>query len=139
MAGIVAGDFKDVKVTSPTLGSRTLYFVSDTDGTVDMGGYRADDGANNIDGGGRPINKWKQTRWMVKGTVSWNMEDPNGDELSFAVACAQDPNQLNCTFTHVNGSVWVGTGVFTGDLQGSTKDGQFDITLSGGGILQKTA
>lgn len=136
---MVSGDIVSIKVQHPTLGTRTLYAVSNTDNTLNYGGYKAGDDKNSIDGGGRAIDRRNLSRWSAKCTISWNMNDPNGDELSFITSLQNNAQEATYVITHVNTSVWSGTGVPVGDNEGNTQDAQIELNIMGGGLLQKIA
>ena len=136
---MISGDILSMKVDNPNLGSRTLFPVANTDSTIDYGGFKANDDKNSIDGGGRPIDRRNRARWSAKMTVSWNMTDTNGDELSYITALLQDMSQSTFTISHINGSVWSGQGVLVGENTGAGQDAQIEVTAMGGGILSKVA
>lgn len=131
---MVAGDIASVKITNPNLGSKTVYPVSSSDGSLQMGGYKSVDDITKIDNGGRIIDVKNIKRSNIKVTCSWDMNDPNGDELSFFTAVQSDTSANTFTVTHINGSVWTCTGAIVGDNEGDLQNGQIELTLQGNSL-----
>jgi hypothetical protein len=133
----VGGDIIEITYNHPTLGSGTIFPKSAEDGTFDLGGFRSNDDANMIDGGGNMIDQINRTRWSVETTVAWDM---NVDEtLEKLVALSGSPEQADWTFTHINGTIYGGKGKPVGDIQGNSNASTFTLKVSGGGTLKKIA
>lgn len=131
----VGGDILEISYKHPTLGSGTLFPKSSEDMTVDPGGYMSADEAEGVTGDGQPINKLTRKRWFCETTVAWDTSVT--DELDQLNNLASNPVDADWTFTHINGTIWGGKGRPVGDIQGSTKDAQAKIKISGGGKLAK--
>jgi hypothetical protein len=131
----VGGDIIEITWNHPVHGSGTWYPKSGEDSTFDTGGFRGDDDDNGVDGGGRNIKKLNRRRWSFEGTVSWDANISN--ELEQAELLAADPVDAEWTITHINGTVWGGTGSPVGDIQGSGNDATMAIKISGGQKLKK--
>ena len=132
---VVSGDLTEVSYNHPTLGSGTWFPKAAEDNTFDDGGFRSDDDANGVDGGGNTIRKLNQVRWSLETTVSWNMNSAN--ELEKASQLAASPVEADWTISHANGTVWKGTGAPVGDVKGNGNTGLMQIKISGGGKMKK--
>lgn len=131
----VGGDITEITWNHPTLGSGVMYPKAGEDSTFDLGGFRANDDANSIDGGGNMIDQLNRVRWSLESTIAWDM---NTDlTLEKIVALAGSPEQADWTISHVNGSVYGGKGKPVGDLQGAGNAATFALKISGGGKLKK--
>lgn len=131
----VGGDIIEITYNHPTLGSGTWLPKANEDSSFDPGGFRADDDANGIDGGGNNIKKLNQARWSFEGKISWDANIAN--ELDAAQKLAADPVDAEWTFTHINGTVWGGKGSPVGEVKGNGNSATIDIKISGGGKLKK--
>ena len=131
----VGGDIIEVTYNHPTLGSGVLYPKSAEDSTFDLGGFRGNDDANGIDGGGRNIRQLNQVRWSFEGSVSWDMNIEN--ELLKVADMAKDVQEATWTFTSINGSVWQGLGAPVGDVQGNGNTSMFTLKVSGAKGMKK--
>lgn len=131
----VGGDIRELTYQHPTLGSGVIFAKAAEDSTFDLGGFRSNDDANMVDGGGNMIDQINQVRWSVETTVSWDMN--NRDELSKLVELAGSPVQADWTISHINGTVYGGKGKPVGDLQGNGNAATFTLKVSGGGALKK--
>ncbi len=129
------GDLIEATYNHSTLGTGTFYFKAAEDGSFNLGGYVSADDMNMVDGGGNMIDQINQTRWKVEGTISWDMN--SSDELSKLVSLAGNPLQADWTFSHINGTVWGGTGKPVGEYVGSTNGATVPLMISGGGRLKK--
>jgi len=132
---VVSGDLLEITYNHPDIGNGVWYPKSNEDFTFDTGGFRTNDDANQIDGGGRAINQLNRVKWFGEGTVTWDMNST--DELSQASALAAHPVDADWTFTHINGTVWKAKGRPVGDIQGNTNVGTMAIKVSGGGEMKK--
>lgn len=129
------GDIIEITYNHPTLGSGVLYPKSAEDSTFDLGGFRGNDDANGIDGGGRTIRTLNQVRWSYESPVSWDMNLTN--ELDVVSAMAKDAQEATWTFTSVNNTVWQGKGSPVGDVQGNGNTSMFTLKVAGGNGLKK--
>lgn len=129
------GDLIEITYNHPTRGSGVLYPKSGEDSTFDVGGFRNNDDANSIDGGGRAIYQKNRVRWMVEATVSW--DSVISDEANKVKMLAGDAIDATWTITHNNGSVWQGKGQPVGDIQPNGNAATFTLKISGGGELEK--
>lgn len=135
--GVVAGDVLEITYNHPTKGSGVLYPKSNEDSTFDTGGFRGNDDANQIDGGGRMVAQMNRVRWSFEGPVTWDMNVAN--ELEKLSELAEDPLEANWTISHINGSVYAGSGRLVGDIQGNGNTGIIALKIAGGAKLKKIA
>lgn len=132
---VVAGDLLEITYNHPELGSGTFYPKSGEDNTFDEGGFRTNDDANSITGSGESIDVINRVRWSVEATVA--NDNNNREDLTKARQLAAHPLPAQWTFSHVNGTVWAGTGKPVGDIQSNGNAGTFTLKVSGGGELKK--
>jgi hypothetical protein len=131
----VGGDIIEITYNHPTLGSGTINPKAAEDSTYDLGGFRSNDEANGIDGGGNMIDQLNRVRWSFEVTVSWDMNVKT--ELEKLTDLAASPELADWTFTNINGTVYGGKGKPVGDLQGNGNASTFPLKISGGAKLKK--
>ncbi len=130
-----SGDFLEITFNHPTIGSGSLFVKAAEDSTLDFGGIRSQDDANMVDGGGNMLDQMNRVRWSFEATVSWDMN--LREDLQKIVMLAASPVPAEWTFSHINGTVYGGTGKPVGDYQGDGNKGTFKLKVSGGGVLKK--
>jgi hypothetical protein len=131
----VGGDFIEITYNHPTLGSGTFFPKAAEDSTLDLGGIRGEDDANMVDGGGNNIKQLTRNRWRFEGTISNDMNIREDAEV--ITALAGSPVDAEWTFSHINGTVYIGTGSPVGDVQPSGQSATLEIIISGGGVMKK--
>lgn len=131
----IGGDILEVTYNHPTLGSGVFYPKSNEDSTFDLGGFRGQDDANMIDGGGRNMRQLNRVKWSFEILCAWDMNTVN--ELQNLTDMAKDPQEADWTITSVNGSVWKGKGAPVGDHNGNGNPATFTVKVSGGDVLKK--
>lgn len=131
----VGGDITEVTFNHPTLGSGIIFPKAAEDSTYDLGGFRENDDVNMIDGGGNMISQLNRARWSFEVPVAWDMND--AATLEKITELSASPVHAEWTFSHINGTVYGGTGKPVGDLQGNGNAGTFTLKVSGGGKLKK--
>lgn len=131
----VGGDLIEITYNHPTLGSGVIFPKASEDSTFDLGGFRANDDANMIDGGGNMIDQLNRVRWSMESTIAWDMNSRT--ELEKLTALSASPVQADWTFSHINGTVYGGKGKPVGDMQGNGNAATFSLKISGGGVLKK--
>lgn len=132
--GAVGGDIISATFSHPTIGTGTLYPKANEDSTLDLGGFRSDDGEDGVDGAGEMIDKVTRKRWTAEMVVAW--DNNVRQDLEKAVALAASPIQATWTITHYSGRIYKGLGKPTGDLKGSALNATFPLKLQGGGVLK---
>ena len=125
----VGGDILEITYNHPTLGSGILRPKAGEDNSYDLGGIRTNDDANSIDGGGTPIYQKNRVMAMFEVVVA-NDQNVNED-LEQMIALAADPVEAEWTFSLINGTVYGGTGVPVGDLQGNINQATFTLKVAG--------
>lgn len=132
---VVGGDITEITYNHPTLGDGVLFPKAGEDSTFDPGGFRSSDDANMVDGGGNMIDQLNRVRWSFEGTLAWDMNDR--EELDKLQSMAGNPQLATWTVTHINGTVWRGTGKPVGDIQGNANAATIALKLAGGGQMKK--
>jgi hypothetical protein len=133
----VGGDIIEVTCNHPTLGAFVYFPKSAEDSTYDLGGYRATDDSNMIDGGGNMIDQLNRARWSFEVPLSMDMITEETMESLVSMAGSTELGEW--TFTNINGTVYQGTGKPVGDLQGNGNASTIPLKVSGGGRLRKIA
>lgn len=134
---VVAGDLLEITFSHPTIGSGTLRPKAGEDSTFDTGGLRRADDANMVDGGGKVISQLNRVRWGLETTITNDMNTE--EDLQKVAALAASPEEATYTISHVNGTVWRGTGAPVGDISANGNTGVITLKLAGGGELKKIA
>ena len=135
--GAVGGDILEASFSHPTIGSGTFFPKANEDSTIDLGGFRKDDDASNIDGGGAHIVKMNRNTWMAEMTLANDVNTRNDiDKLD---KLTESPVSATWTITHVSGAVYKGLGTIVGDVQGNLNSATVKIKIAGGGKLSKIA
>lgn len=124
----VGGDIKEITYNHPTKGSGTIFPKSGEDNTYDQGGIRTADDANMVDGGGNAI--WQKNRVMGFFEVVCANDQNTNEELNKMVELAADPVPAVWTFSIINGTVFQGTGMPVGDLQGNINQATFTLKVA---------
>lgn len=132
---MTGGDIIEITYNHPTVGGGVIYPKAAEDNTFDLGGFNSSDDAAMIDGGGNMIDQMNRKRWKVGVVIANDMNTRL--ELEKIEAIAASPLQADWTFTHVNGTVYVGTGKPVGDKELNVNASTFSLTISGGGKLKK--
>src|SRR6056297_3472914 len=110
----IGGDIIEITYNHPTLGQGVLLPKSNESFTLDLGGFRSNDDANMIDGGGQMIDQINRQRWSGEGTIAVDELQETQENMT---ALAGSPQLADWTFTHVNGTVYGGKGKPVGDIQ----------------------
>lgn len=131
----VGGDIIEITFNHPTIGSGVIFPKSAEDSTFDPGGFRSNDDANMIDGGGNMIDQLNRVRWSLESTVAWDMN--TREDLEKIAQLAASPVLADWTFSHINGTVYGGKGKPVGDVQGNGNAATFTLKVAGGGTLKK--
>lgn len=131
----VGGDIIEITFNHPTVGSGVIFPKAGEDSTFDTGGFRSNDDANMVAGNGEMIDQMNRVRWSLEATIAWDM-NVRGD-LEKLVELAESPVEAEWTITHINGTVYGGTGKPVGDMQGNGNAATFTLKISGGNKLKK--
>jgi len=129
----IGGDILEITYNHPTLGQGVLLPKSNESFTLDLGGFRSNDDANMIDGGGQMIDQINRVRWSGEGTIAVDELQETQENMT---ALAGSPQLADWTFTHVNGSVYGGKGKPVGDIQVDKNVNTMTLKISGGGLAE---
>jgi len=99
---------------------------------MDRGGYRNNDDANQITGGGQAIFQKNRVRWSFEGPVLVDFTE--GATVEKLAESSEDGVWI---ITHISGAIYQGKGQIVGDLQPDTNSAQMSLKVSGGGKLEK--
>ena len=131
----VGGDITEITWNHPTLGSGVIFPKAAEASNIDKGGFRSNDDANSIDGGGNMIDTISRVRWSFEMPVAWEQLD--GNTLTTLSNLAGSPVLADWTFTCLNGVVYQGLGKPVGDMIGDGMASNIPLKVSGGGILRQ--
>lgn len=137
MGRAIGGDILEVTYNHPTLGTGTFFPKANEDSTLDLGGFRGDDDANMVDGGGANIKKLNRARWSFEVVIAVD-QNISGD-MEKVSALAAHPQDATWTITHMNGAVYQGLGSPVGDVQWNGNAATNNLKVAGGGVLKKIA
>lgn len=129
------GDIVEITYNHATVGSGVLFPKAAEDNTFDLGGFRSGDDMNMVDGGGNMLDQMNRARWSVEAVISNDMN--TREEMEKVNALAASPLPATWTFSHINGTVYTGTGKPVGDLANNVNQSTFTLKVSGGGKLKK--
>jgi hypothetical protein len=131
----IGGQLTEITWNHPTLGSGTLAPKAGENSTLDTGGIRSDDEKAGIAGDGTAIRKMNKQRWHLETVIANDMNV--GLQLEKLVDLAGDPAEATYKISHINGSVYSGSGFPVGDLSADTGNATFKLVLQGSNTLQK--
>ena len=135
MAKYTGGDIIEITCNHPTLGSFKFATKSNESYTLDPGGFRSNDDANMVTGGGEYIDQVNRVRWSFEGPLQADFISNN--ELLNLPKLAENTDLATWTFTHISGITWRGRGKFVGDIQIDTNTAQLTAKIAGGGKLEQ--
>lgn len=135
MANYIFGDADEI-VCQHTLGEFRFAPKSNESFTVDMGGVRVNDDANQVTANGQNMKQMNRAKWSVEGPVAVDMTSTNTTLDDIAKLCAH-PDDGVWTFSFLNGAIFRGKGSPVGDVQGDSNAGTVTLKVSGGGKLEK--
>ncbi len=130
----VGGDIIEVTYNHPNLGSGIMFPKAGEDSTFDPGGFVENDDAQMVDGGGNMISQKTRKRWSFEGTIANDFSDKTIEKIQ---ALANSPVAAEWTFSHINGTVYGGTGMPVGDIAVNGNAATFTLKVSGGGIMKQ--
>lgn len=128
MGKFIGGDILEL-VCQHTLGTFRFEAKSGESFTVDPGGVRVNDDAQQITGAGSMILQKNRVRWMVEGPIAVNPK--TNKELNDLIALQEHEDLGVWTMTHISGGISKGTGTPVGDLSVDTNTAQMTLKLSG--------
>lgn len=131
----VSGDIIEVTCNHPTLGSFIFSPIGSEASTYSLGGFQSNDDDGMVTANGQMIDQMSNKRWSFEVPVLWDMN--NNYELENAQSLQSNPTPGDWTFTHINGTVYAGTGKPVGAMSGDASAGRFTLKVSGGGKLRQ--
>jgi hypothetical protein len=134
MSNYSFGDVEEIVCQHP-LGEFRFYPKSNESFTLDKGGVRANDDANQITSNGQMMSQMNRVRWSIEGPVA--VDTINDKELEDVNALMAHPELGTWTFSMLNGAVYKGKGRPVGDVQTDSNAGTMTLKVAGGGVLEK--
>lgn len=131
----VSGDIIEVTCNHPTLGSFIFSPKAGEASTFVLGGFQSADDDAMVTANGQMIDQMTNKRWSFEVPVMWDMN--NNLELENAQALQSNPAPGEWTFTHINGTVYAGTGKPVGALSADANAGTFTLKVSGGARMRQ--
>lgn len=131
------GDIIEVTVNHPTLGTGIFKIKSNESSTLDLGGIRKNDDANQISTDGTTmIRQMNMTAWSAEFTV---INDTSAPVPAAELVCAlmESPEEGDYTIALINGIVYGGQGSPVGDNQPDANTSTFTMKINGAGKLKK--
>jgi hypothetical protein len=133
MANYIAGDILEI-VCQNDLGEFRFSPKANESFTLDPGGIRINDDANQITGSGQGIFQKNRVRWSMEGPIAVDFASEN--ETDKLPLLAADASEGTWTITHISGTIWRGRGVIVGDIQPDTNTAQMTLKVAGSGRLE---
>lgn len=134
MPRYTGGDITEISCQH-TLGDFKFAPKSNESYTLDRGGIRVNDDANQITGSGTAIYQKNRVRWMFEGPIAVDFDSDN--EMSSLATLAAHPDEGIWTIVLITGDVYKGKGMPVGDLQPDTNAATMTLKISGSGQLEK--
>jgi hypothetical protein len=131
----VAGDITEVSCNHPTLGDFRFYPKANESFTLDPGGIRNADDANNVTGDGSMIQVKNRVLWSFEGPIAVDLL--GGKEIEDIPKLMASSEEGVWTVTHISGAIWRGSGVPVGDFNADTNSANSTLKAAGGGIMEK--
>lgn len=132
MSNFTFGDVDEI-VCQHTLGEFRFFPKANESFTIDSGGIRANDDANQVTSNGQMMSQLNRVRWAIEGLVAI---DASGSTESDVKRLAGHPDLGTWTFSFLNGNIRKGKGRPVGDLQSDSNAGTMTLKVAGGGELE---
>lgn len=129
----LGGDILEI-VCQHTLGEFRFQAKSNEAFTLDPGGVRTNDDANQITGGGQMIAQKNRVRWSMEGPIAVDFVSDN--ELKNLRELAAHPDLGTWTISHISGTIYKGQGTVVGDLNADTNAAQMTLKVAGSGVME---
>jgi len=134
MANFVFGDLTEI-VCQHILGTFRFYPKANESFTIDRGGIRGNDDANQVTSDGQMMSQLNRVRWSVEGPIA--VDQISDAEPSALNAMAGSPSLGTWTFTSISGAIYKGVGRPVGDIQNDSNAGTLTLKVAGNRILEK--
>lgn len=131
----IGGDITEVTCSHPTLGDFRFSPKAGESFTLDPGGIRNADDANNVTGDGSMIVQKNRVLWSLEGPVAVDLLSET--ELANVPKLMESAEAGTWTITHISGAIYKGTGFPVGDFNVDTNNVNSTLKISGGGKLEK--
>lgn len=125
----IGGDILEISCSHPTLGDFRFQTKSNESYSIDFGGFRNNDDANAISGGGKLISQKNRVRGSFEGPLLVDMTQTN--EIEKIPELAESPEPAIWTISHISGAVYKFKAEVVGDLVIDTNTAQMPVKLSG--------
>jgi hypothetical protein len=134
MANFVFGDCTEIVVNH---GSKTYRFFpkANESFTIDKGGIRGNDDANQVTSNGQMMSQLNRARWSIEGPIA--VDQISDAELSSLNVMAASPSLGTWQFSMISGAIYQGVGRPVGDLNTDSNSGMMTLKVAGGGQLLK--
>lgn len=134
MANFIFGDMTEI-VCQHTTGEYRFAPKAAESFTVDRGGIRANDDANQVTAQGEMMSQLNRVLWSVEGPIG--VDPLSNNEMDALPLLAGHPDLGVWTFTHISGAIYKGKGRPVGDQQWDSNAGTMTLKVAGGGKLEK--
>tara|TARA_R110002049_G_scaffold224712_3_gene396486 strand:+ start:830 stop:1237 length:408 start_codon:yes stop_codon:yes gene_type:complete len=134
MANFIGGDILEI-VVQHTIGEFRFQAKSNESFTLDPGGVRTNDDANQVTGSGDMIQQKNRVRWSFEGPIA--VDPISSNEFDNLSKLAAHPELGTWTISHISGTIYKGRGTVVGDLAVDTNAAQMTLKVSGSGKLEK--
>lgn len=134
----IGGDFLQMTISHPTVGSMILEGISGADGTAKVGGAGIENEDNGAITGGRNLIISKRVVPDSIETEWANDMSATVPQYEFVRAVAAAPQEAKFTFSHISGEVYSGTGTIVGEITLDTKASKMSFkVISGRGFTRQ--
>lgn len=136
MANFVFGDVQEI--TCKHDGNTYRFYPKANESfTIDKGGIRTNDDANQTTSDGQMLRQLNRVRWMVEGPIA--VDTISDNEMKALNAMSSSPISGIWSFALISGAVFSGTGSPVGDHQLDSNAGTLTLKVSGNRELQKVS
>ena len=118
------------------LGTFTFYPKAGENAQIDVGGYSTESDDKGVTGAGESVYKIGNRRWVVElPPIAWKRK--GSSTLADLDSLNQSFEEIDCTFTLADGTIYVGRGRIVDAIKGATYDATIPVKLEGGGKLRQ--
>lgn len=134
MANFVFGDVTEI-VCQHVLGRFSFSPKANESFTIDRGGIRGNDDANQVTSDGQMMSQLNRVRWSVEGPIA--VDQISDAQMSALNAMSESPFLGTWTFSMISGAIYTGVGRPVGDIQNDSNAGTLTLKVAGNRILEK--
>ncbi len=128
MGAAIGGDFTEIRFTHPTVGTGSFFPKANEGNTLDLGGIRTNDDANQIDGSGNLILQKNRVRGSFECLVANDANTRN--DIDVACQLSESPELADWTISHISGVVYGFTGTPVGDIALDSNAATFTLKVA---------